>query len=189
MFVGIVLFALVAVALYATISIYNRLIGFKNAVAKSWSNVGVLLTQRHEELPKLVEVCKGYMQHEREALERVISARGAVHAANAAGDMRELGAAEGGLRAQVGRVFAVAEAYPDLKANTLFLQLQKRISGLETAIADRREIYNDAVNTSNTAIEQFPAVLVANMFGFQPFVLFEFDASTATAVDMKALLA
>jgi LemA protein len=189
MFVAIVLFAIAIVAVIAVIGIYNRLIGFKNAAAKCWSNVGVLLKQRHDELPKLVEVCKGYMKHERETLEGVIAARGAVYAANESGDMRGLGPAETGLRAQLGRLFAVAEAYPDLKANTLFLQLQTRISGLETSIADRREIYNDAANSNNTGIEQFPAVLVAGMFGFRAFDLFEFDAASIADVDMKALLA
>jgi LemA protein len=189
MFIAIVLFAIAIVVGFATIGIYNRLIGLKNAAAKTWSNVGVLLKQRHDELPKLVEVCKQYMKHERETLELVIAARGAVHAANESGDMRGLGAAESGLRAQLGKLFAVAEAYPDLKANTIFLQLQTRISGLETSIADRREIYNDAVNSNNTGIEEFPAVLIAGMFGFKAFDLFEFDAESVADVDVKALFA
>jgi LemA protein len=187
MFVAIVLFLIAVVVAFATIGIYNRLIGLKNAAGKTWSNVGVLLKQRHDELPKLVEVCKQYMKHERETLERVIAARSAVYAANESGDVRELGAAESGLRAHLGKLFAVAEAYPDLKANTIFLQLQTRISGLETSIADRREIYNDAVNSNNTAIEQFPAVLIANMFGFKAFDLFEFEADAVADVDIKTL--
>jgi LemA protein len=187
MFAAIVLFLLAIVLAFATIGIYNRLIGLKNGARMTWSNVGVLLKQRHDELPKLVEICKQYMQHERETLERVIEARRAVHSASESGDVRELGAAESGLRANLGKLFAVAEAYPDLKANTIFLQLQTRISGLETSIADRREIYNDAVNSSNTAIEQFPAVLIASMFGFAAFDLFEFDADAIADVDVKAL--
>jgi LemA protein len=189
MFAAIVLFLLAIVLAFATIGIYNRLIGLKNAARKTWSNVGVLLKQRHDELPKLVEVCKQYMKHERETLERVIEARSAVYSASQSGDVRGLGAAESGLRTRLGNLFAVAEAYPDLKANTIFLQLQSRISGLETSIADRREIYNDAVNSSNTAIEQFPAVLIANMFGFRAFDLFEFDANAIADVDVKALFA
>ena len=189
MFIAIVLFSIAIAAGFAVIVIYNRLIEFKNAAAKCWSNVGVLLKQRHDELPKLVEVCKGYMKHERETLESVIAARSAVHAANESGDVRGLGAAETGLRSQLGKLFAVAEAYPDLKANTIFLQLQTRISGLETSIADRREIYNDAANSNNTAIEQFPAVVIAGMFGFRACDLFEFDASSIADVDMKTLLA
>jgi LemA protein len=186
-FVAIVLFLFATVVAFVTIGIYNRLVGLKNAAATSWSNVGVLLKQRHDELPKLIEVCKQYMKHERETLERVIEARGAVYAANESGDVRKLGAAESGLRAQLGKLFAVAEAYPDLKADTIFLQLQTRISGLETSIADRREIYNDATNSNNTAIEQFPAVLIADMFGFNAFALFEFDAEAIADVDVKAL--
>ena len=171
------------------LGLYNSLVALRNNIRRSWANIDVLLKQRHDELPKLVEVCKGYMKHERETLERVIAARSAVNAANESGDVRGLGHAESGLRAQVGKLFAVAEAYPDLKANTLFLQLQTRITGLETSIADRREIYNDAANSNNTAIEQFPALLVAGMFGFRTCVLFEFDAASIADVDVKALMA
>jgi LemA protein len=187
-FVAIVLFVVAIVAVFATIAIYNRLIAFKNAAEMTWSNVHVLLKQRHDELPKLVEICKQYMKYEQSTLERVVAARGAVYAANESGNVKALGAAEADLRSQLGKLFAVAEAYPDLKASTIFLQLQTRISGLETSIADRREIYNDAVNSNNTAIEQFPAVLIANMFGFRPFDLFEFDAESIADVDVKALL-
>jgi LemA protein len=187
MFAAVVLSLLAIVVVFVTVGIYNRLIGLKNAAEKCWSDVGVLLKQRHDELPKLVEVCKQYMKHERETLERVIAARSAVYSANESGDVRELGTAESGLRTHLGKLFAVAEAYPDLKASTIFLQLQTRISGLETSIADRREIYNDAVNSNNTAIEQFPAVLVAGMFGFRAFDLFEFEADAIADVDVKAL--
>ena len=114
MFAAIVLFLLAIVLVFVTIGIYNRLIGLKNAAKKTWSNVGVLLKQRHDELPKLVEVCKQYMKHERETLERLIEARSAVHSASESGDVRVLGAAESGLRANLGKLFAVAEAYPDL---------------------------------------------------------------------------
>ncbi len=187
MLVAIVLFIVICVILFAVIGIYNRLVGLKNAAKMTWSNVNVLLKQRHDELPKLVEVCKQYMKHERETLARVIEARGAVYSANESGNVKELGVAESELRTHLGKLFAVAEAYPDLKASSIFLKLQTRITGLETSIADRREFYNDAVNSNNTAIEQFPAVLIANMFGFQPFDLFEFDPGEIADVDVPAL--
>lgn len=187
MFVAIVLFIVFCVILFVIIGIFNRLIALKNAAKMTWSNVHVLLKQRHDELPKLVEVCKQYMKYEQETLERVIAARGAVHAANESGNLKQLGVAESDLRSHLGRLFAVAEAYPDLKASTIFLKLQTRISALETSIADRREIYNDAVNSNNTGIEQFPAVLIAGMFDFQPFVHFEFQAGEIADVDVPAL--
>ena len=187
MFVAIVLSIVFCVILFVIIGIFNRLIALKNAAKMTWSNVHVLLKQRHDELPKLVEVCKQYMKYEQETLERVIAARGAVHAANESANLRKLGVAESDLRSHVGRLFAVAEAYPDLKASTIFLKLQTRISGLETSIADRREIYNDAVNSNNTGIEQFPAILIAGMFGFQPFDLFEFQPGEIADVDVPVL--
>ena len=187
MLVAIVLFIVICVILFAVIGIYNRLVGLKNAAKMTWSNFNVLLKQRHDELPKLVEVCKQYMKHERETLARVIEARGAVYSANESGNVKELGVAESELRTHLGKLFAVAEAYPDLKASSIFLKLQTRITGLETSIADRREFYNDAVNSNNTAIEQFPALLIANMFGFQPFDLFEFDPGEIADVDVPAL--
>ena len=100
---------------------------------------------------------------------------------------RSLGSAEAGLRASVGSLFAVAEQYPDLKTNQTFLQLQSRVSGLENAIADRREFYNESVNINNVRIEQFPDSLVAGMFNFKPAQLLEFDAAEKTDVDVKEL--
>jgi len=187
MFITIVLLALGLVILFVVVGIYNRLVVLKNAVGKSWSNIEVLLKQRHDELPKLVETCKQYMKYEQETLEQVLKARGEVYAANQSGNVKELSAAESGLRAQLGKLFAVAEAYPDLKASTSFQQLQTRISALESSISDRRELYNDAVNSNNAGIEQFPAVLVANAFGFRAFDLFEFEAQEIADVDVKAL--
>lgn len=169
------------------IVIYNNLVALKHAVSQAWANIDVLLKQRHDELPKLVETCKQYMQHERSTLEQVMKARAAVSDARAQGDVAGVGAAESGLRLGLGNLFAVAEAYPDLKANESFQHLQARISGLENSIADRREYYNASVNNNNVRIEQFPDVLIANSFGFKPAALLEFSDAEKADVDMKSL--
>ncbi len=169
------------------ITIYNNLVNLKHNVSKAWANVDVLLKQRHDELPKLVEVCKQYMGYEQETLEKVMQARSQVAAARQSQDMGALGPAESQLRVGLGNLFALAEAYPDLKANTNFLHLQDRISGLENAIADRREYYNESVNLNNVRIEQFPDVIVARRYNFKPFQLLEFSEEEKRDVDMKAL--
>lgn len=169
------------------IMIYNNLVQVKHNVSKSWANIEVLLKQRHDELPKLVETCRQYMQFEQETLQRVIEARSRVYAAAQSQDVAALGPAEGALRAGLGSLFALAEAYPDLKANASFQQLQSRISALEDAIADRREFYNESVNINNVRIEQVPDVFVARMFGFGPFRLLEFAAAETQDVDVRQL--
>ena len=121
---------LLLLAGYAVV-LYNGLVRLKHAVGKAWANIDVLLKQRHDELPKLVEACKQYMQHERATLERVIAARNAVASARERADVNALGKAESGLRAGLGQLFALAENYPQLKANESFQFLSQRISGLE----------------------------------------------------------
>lgn len=175
-----------ALVLYG-IMIYNNLVSLKHAVSKAWANIDVLLKQRHDELPKLVETCRQYMKFEQETLERVIQARSQVHSARESHDLRGLGQAEGALRLGLGNLFALAEDYPDLKANQTFQHLQARISSLENAIADRREFYNEAVNANNVRIEQFPDVVIANNFGFKAADLLEFSDGEKADVDMKAL--
>lgn len=184
---SLIILGIVIVALIYAISLYNNLVQVKNAVAQAWANIDVLLKQRHDELPKLVEVCKQYKQFEQETLQRVIAARSQVQTAREGMNIAALGQAEGALRASLGGLFAVAEAYPELKANENFMQLQTRITGLENGIADRREFYNDAVNVNNIAIEQFPAVLVARLFSFTDKPLLEFSTSEKSDVDMKSL--
>lgn len=177
---------LAALAIYA-VTLYNHLVSLKHNVDKAWANIDVLLKQRHDELPKLVETCKQYMSYEQETLEKVMQARAAVSAARERGDVGALGPAETQLRMGLGNLFAVAEAYPDLKANDNFQHLQSRISGLENAIADRREFYNESVNMNNIRIEQFPDVMLARMFNFLPKQLLEFSEEEKKDVDMKAL--
>ena len=128
-----------------------------------------------------------YMQHERCTLEDVMRARAAVSDARAKGDVGALGAAETSMRLGLGNLFAVAEAYPDLKANESFRHLQTRISGLENSIADRREYYNASVNQNNVRIEQFPDVLIARWFRFGSAELLQFSEAEKADVDMRAL--
>ncbi len=184
---AIVTIAVIVILLVYGVMIYNNLVMLKHGVTKAWSNIDVLLKQRHDELPKLVETCKQYMQYEQETLERVMKARAAVAAAREKADVGALGPAESELRLGLGNLFAVAEAYPQLKANETFQHLQTRISGLENSIADRREFYNEAANNNNVRIEQFPDLIVARLFAFGPAELLEFAAEEKKDVDLKAL--
>ena len=184
-----VVLGLIVVIIGYAVVIYNNLVSLKHGINKAWANVDVLLKQRHDELPKLVETCKQYMRYEQETLERVMRARAAVAAAREQGDVGALGGAETELRLGLGNLFAVAEAYPELKANEGFQHLQSRISGLEDSIADRREYYNEAVNNNNVRIEQFPDVLIAQRFGFRDAELLEFSEEEIRDVDLKSLFA
>ena len=135
-------------------------------------------------MPKLVDTCKQYMAHEQATLERVIAARSNVARARESQDMPALGQAEAVLRSGVGRLLAVAEAYPDLRSNEQFMHLNGRISGLENAIADRREFYNECVAINNTRIEQFPELLLVRWFGFKAFEPLQFDVEELKDVDI-----
>ncbi|ENO89787.1 LemA family protein [Thauera linaloolentis] len=182
-----VVLGLLVLALVYGVIVYNGLVNLKHGVAKAWANIDVLLKQRHDELPKLVEVCRRYKQFEQATLARVTEARARVAAARETHDVEALGAAEGLLRAGLGQIFAVAEAYPELRANEHFTQLQSRITALENGIADRREWYNEAVNLHNVRIEQFPDLIVARMFAFVDQPLLQFSNSEKSDVDLKAL--
>lgn len=184
---SVLVFGVVLVAFFYGVSLYNNLVAVSNAVNKAWANVDVLLKQRHDELPKLVAVCKQYQQFEQSMLLGVIQARAAVQVAGQSGDMNALGRAETGLRSSIGRVFALAEAYPDLKTNQTFLQLQNRISALESSISDRREFYNASVNINNVVRESFPDILIARLFGFTKKSLLEFS-SAETADNAREVL-
>jgi LemA protein len=183
----ILFLALLVVAAIYAVRIYNGLVALRENVRKAWSNIDVLLTQRHDELPKLVETCKRYMAHERDTLERVMQARSAVFKAQGSGDVPALGAAEQQLREGLGRLFAVVENYPDLKADQSFQHLQTRITQLEDTIADRRELYNEAVNLNNIRIQTFPDLIVARLFEFRPAPLLEFTEEQKRDVDLGKL--
>ena len=175
-----------ALAIYV-VSIYNHLVRVKHNVSKAWSNIDVLLKQRHDEIPKLVETCKQYMKFEQETLEKVMQARSRVSEARQNQDVPGLGLAEGALRLGLGQLFALAEDYPELRANENFQHLQGRISTLENTIADRREFYNESSNINNIAIETFPDLIVARLFGFGPRDLLEFEAGETADVNVKEL--
>jgi LemA protein len=186
---GIVLVAVLLVIAVYGIMIFNSLVQVKHNVSKAWANIDVQLKQRHDEIPKLVEVCRQYRDFEQATLQRVIEARSRVFQASQSQNMAALGQAETALRAGLASLFAVAEAYPDLKTNEQFMNLQTRISALENAIADRREFYNESVNINNVRIEQFPDTIVAHMFDFPPRQLLEFQDEEKRDVDVKKLFA
>lgn len=180
--IGLVCLVLIVVAVLGFgVSIYNGLVRARNAYRNAFAQIDVQLVRRHDLIPNLVEVAKGYLKHERETLEAVIAARtSAVNAqANAAaapgepGAMRQLSDAENALTATLGRLFALAEAYPDLKANQNMMQLSEELTSTENRVAFARQAYNDAVMTYNNKREVFPSSLVAGMFSFGPAELFE----------------
>lgn len=183
----IVWLAVAVCVLVYGIVIYNALVNLKHNISKAWSNIEVLLKQRHDELPKLVEECKQYSQFERETLERVMKARADANQARQSGDVPAVGAAESQMRMSLGQLFAVAEAYPELKANESYQQLAARITALEEQIADRREFYNESVNVNNVRIAQIPDVIVAHLFKFGPAELLEFSEEETADVDLEAL--
>ncbi len=184
---GFILFGITAIAALYVIIIYNRLVSLKHDTAKAWSNIDVLLKQRHDELPKLVETCKQYMRHERKTLEKVMLARASVFSARQTSNLRALGVAESDLQNGLLSLFASAEAYPELKADESFRNLEARITGLENAIADRREYYNEVVNNNNVRLEQFPDIFVARLFDFDSFDLLQLSVEEKADVDIRAL--
>jgi LemA protein len=171
----------VGVGVY-TIILFNELVRLRNDNDRAWANIDVLLKQRHDEIPNLVETVKGYMQHEQQTLVAVTQARAAsMNAASiaqkATADLMMTGALRG--------LFAVAENYPQLKANENFLRLQARISELEERIADRREFFNDDVNTYNTRIGQIPEVFVASFMNLKPRSFFKVSDEDRKLVEVK----
>jgi LemA protein len=184
---GLILLVVLVVVVVYFIMVYNQLVQVKHNVSKAWANIDVLLKQRHDELPKLVETCKQYMKFEQDTLVRVMEARSQVSNAREQQNIGALGQAEGELRGALGKLFALAEAYPDLKTDQTFLHLQTRISGIENAIADRREFYNESVNVNNVRIEQFPDSIVAALFSFRPMELLKFSSRETADVDVGQL--
>lgn len=152
------------------IAIYNRLVALRQTCNQAWSDVDVQLKQRYDLIPNLVNTVKGYAKHEKETFNEVVQARNAAQSASTVGGQAQ---AEGMLGAALGKLFALAEAYPDLKANTNFLQLQDQLADVENKISASRRFYNNATQEYNTGREQFPAVILAGMFGFMPRDFFE----------------
>lgn len=168
-FLGVFLFGALAIAGYF-ITIYNGLISLKENIKKSWSNIDVILKQRHDELPKLISVCESYAEFEKGVLDRLMKAREKYFKASGVARKSE---ASNEVSAALQGIFALAESYPDLKTNKNFMQLQERISHLEETLADRREFYNDSVNNYNIRIKQIPDVLVAGMLSYQDEEMFK----------------
>jgi LemA protein len=185
----IVLVVFLVLAFYF-VSIYNRLVGGRNAYKNAFAQIDVQLTRRHDLIPNLVEVAKGYIKHERETLEAVIAARnsavtGLKNAAANPGDPRavqELSGAENALTGALGRLFALAEAYPDLKANQTMMQLSEELTSTENKVAFARQAFNDAVMSYNNLREVFPNSIVAGMFSFWPAQLLEIESEDKRAV-------
>jgi LemA protein len=178
---GWIVLGLIVVAVFWIISIYNRLVGSRNGYKNAFAQIDVQLTRRYDLIPNLVETAKGYIKHERETLEAVIKARNTaisgLKAASAnpgdAAAMTALSGAESQLGASLGRLFALAEAYPDLKANQNMMQLSEELTSTENKVAFARQAYNDSVMSYNNQREMFPGSVVAGMFNFTPAQLLE----------------
>ena len=182
-----IFFGLLLLLAFWAIALYNGLIGKRNRFRNAFAQIEVQLQRRYDLIPNLVETAKGYMSHEKDTLEAVIAARnqamGAMQAAAAApGDsnaMANLASAEAGLGGVLGRLMAVAEAYPDLKANQNMMAVQEELTSTENKVAFARQAFNDAVTVFNTTRETFPAVLIAGLLGFKEAMLFEVDDASA----------
>jgi len=183
----IVFLVILVVVVLLLIGMYNRLVTARNAFKNAFAQIDVQLTRRYDLIPNLVETAKGYMKHERETLEAVISARNSAMAGlkAAASDpanalaVQKLGGADAQLAGALGRLFAVAEAYPDLKANQNMMQLSEELTSTENRVSFARQAYNDSVMSYNNAREVFPSSMVAGMFGFQPAQLLDISKPEA----------
>jgi LemA protein len=174
----IVIVVIVALLVIALITLYNRFVRLRNRVQNAWAQIEVQLKRRHDLIPNLVETVKGYAAHERGTFEAVTAARAAAQGARTPA---EAGQAEGILSQALGRLFAVAEAYPELQADENFRQLQSELAETENRIAVSRQVYNDTVLTFNNAIQTFPGVVIAGPFGFSAREFFETDEAERAA--------
>ncbi len=179
-----IVIVVIAVALLWAVLTYNSLVRLKMRVQNAWKQIDVQLKRRYDLIPNLVEAVKGYMKHERETLEKVIEAR---NRAASTGNVRDKARAEGELTGLLGRLFALMENYPDLKANENVMELQEELTSTENRIAFARQFYNDMVMQYNTKQEVFPSSIIARMFNFKPADYFEAEEETKQAprVDLK----
>lgn len=180
----VIFLAIIAAVVFWAIGVYNRLVNERNRVKNAFAQIDVQLTRRYDLIPNLVEMVKGYMKHERETLEAVISARNSasssLDAAKAdpanAQAIKELGASEGALTSALGRLFALSEAYPDLKANQNMMQLQEELASTENKVAFSRQAFNDSVLQYNNSAENFPNNVIARFFSFDLASFLEIDS-------------
>lgn len=179
--IGIIILAVIVALLGYAVVIYNNLVKNRQLAEEGWSGIDVQLKRRADLIPNMLETVKGYMSHERETLEAVTNARAAVQAAGNAGPA-ERGKLEGMLSGALGRLMAVAESYPDLKANTTFLEFQNALQQVEDEVQLSRRYYNGAVRNLNVAVESVPSNIVANMFGFHKADYFELENEADRAV-------
>ncbi|MFN3826321.1 MAG: LemA family protein [Micavibrio sp.] len=177
-----IIVAIILIPLVFVIMLYNRLIALRQTRKNAFSDIDVQLKQRFDLVPQLVETVKGYAGHEKTVFENVTEARARVGRAGGSGPAGERLQAEGALGAAMMNLFAVAENYPALKADQNFQQLQAELSDIENKIAAARRFFNSATNEYNTAVQQFPANLIANMFGFKEEAFFEVDAAESAAI-------
>jgi LemA protein len=180
--IGLVVVLFVVGIVVYFITIYNGLVRLRNDLDKAWANIDVLLKQRHDELPKLIETCKGYMQYEQKTFQLITEARSAFMRASTVAEKAQ---ADNFITGALKSLSAVAENYPELKADNNFMQLQNRISDLEEKIADRREFFNDDVNTYNIRIRQLPDVFIAHIMSLQPKDLFKVAEEDRRDVEVK----
>lgn len=181
--IGIILLIVVVVLVVLLIGIYNRLVALRQNCNQAFADIDVQLKQRHDLIPNLVETVKGYAAHESGTLEAVVQARNAAVSAEKTGDPKAMGQAEGVLGAALGRLIALSEAYPDLKANQNFIRLQDELTDIENKLAAARRFFNNAVGEYNTAREQFPAAMFASMFGFGPRTFFDVGETDRATLD------
>ncbi len=173
MIILLILLGIIAAIVGWVVGIYNGLVGLRNQVKEAWAQVDVQLKRRYDLIPNLMETVKGYMSHERETLEAVTQARAAV--GGAGGNMEQRMAAEAGLTGALGRLFAVSESYPDLKASTNFLALQEELTSTENKISFARQFYNEVVMRMNNKVQMFPGNIIAGMFNFTAEKYFEIE--------------
>ena len=178
----IIVLVIVAIIILWVIATYNKLVGLRNKVKDQWAQIDTVLKRRFDLIPNLVETVKGYAKHEKETLEAVISARNAYTTANVPEEQLK---ADGELTKAISKIFALAENYPELKANENSVSLQNELTETEDKIQYARQFYNDTVLTYNNACQVFPSVIIANMFGFKPTNFFEASDEERKNVEVK----
>jgi LemA protein len=179
---GWIVLGAIALLVAMAVGLFNRLVALRNRAAGAWADIDVQLKRRHDLVANLVETVKGYVTHERETLEGVVRARNQAETARGSGDTKETARAEGALTAQIRSLFALAEAYPQLKADTRFADLHRSLEGLETEIQNARRYYNAVVRDFNTRIQSFPDLIFSRLMGFKERDFFELEDRAESAV-------